>query len=269
VPDLLLPDFSEFQVNADMGGVAKLNGGAAIIRACYGAARPDKAFARLRAAAASYRFLGIYQYLVAGQDAGVQAQAFLKVVGRLAPHEVAILDLEEGAGDQEPRAAAWLAAVDLAMARPSWLYSGDDFALGHGLEPVFAGPRHTWVAAYGTTEPALGHTLWQCTNGKVGAHVTSWPGAGRCDTSVYHGTIAQLAALIAPGAPAVPVTDHLTTGTDSLTEIAADLDTQPSVILRLTLQANGGTFPLPLAGYINHGSLLAPMAAGIVLRVPA
>ena len=78
----------------------------------------------------------------------------------------------------------------------SWLCSGENYAQTHGLGGIFAGPRHTWVAAYGPDEPALGHTLWQCSNGTAGAHVTSWPGAGRCDTSLYHGTLAQLAATI-------------------------------------------------------------------------
>jgi hypothetical protein len=266
--DLLLPDFSEFQMNADMGGVAKLNGGAAIIRACYGAAHPDKAFARLRAAAAGYKFLGIYQYLVAGQDVTAQTAAFLRITGSLAPHEVAILDIEEGTGDQQPRAGLWCGTVDKTLGKPSWVYSGEDFAQEHGLAPVFASSRHTWIAAYGSAEPALGHTLWQSTNGKTGSHITSWPGAGRCDTSLYHGTITQLAALITPGAP-VTVTRYTTTGRESLAEVALERKTEPSVILRLTLQANGGTFPLPVAGYINAGNLKAVMAAGIVLRVPA
>lgn len=273
MPDLLLPDFSEFQPNASMSGVAKVNGGAAIIRACYGAAHPDKAFAALRAAAAGFRFLGIYQYLVAGQDVAAQAAAFLKLVGKLAPHEVAIVDLEEGAGNQWPRADQWYSTVDKALGKPSWVYSGDDFAREHGLSAIFASARHTWVAAYGSTEPSLGHTLWQSTDGKDGSHITSWPGAGNCDTSVYHGTIAQLAALITPpkppGAP-VTVTTYKTTGRESLFEVAAEHKTSPSVILRLTMNANGGLFPAEVAAYLNTGgNLKAPMAAGISLRVPA
>lgn len=281
MPDLLLPDFSEFQENADMGGVAKVNGGAAIVRACYGAAHPDKVFTKLRAAAAGYRFLGIYQYLVAGQDVAAQAQAFLRIVGKLAPHEIPILDLEEGAASQWARADQWCNMVDGALglsARPlqyrSWVYSGEDYAKEHGLAAIFASARHTWVAAYGSTEPVLGHSLWQCSDGKEGSHITSWPGAGRCDTSVYHGTLAQIAALITPpappGAPVASVTDYVTTGRESLAEVAAEHKTTPSVILRLTLQANGGTFPLDVAGYVNNvANLKAPMAAKITLRVPA
>ena len=192
---LLLPDLSEFEPDADMAGIKRANGGAAIIRACYGASHPDKAFAKFRAAASGFAFLGLYCYLVAGQDAAAQAREFIRLVGRLAPHEVAILDLEEGAGDQAPRAAEWAAVVDAALDGRSWLYSGLSYAQDHGLTPVFASSRHTWVAAYGPSEPSLPHTLWQCTDGKTGVHVTDWPGAGRCDTSLYHGTLTQLAAL--------------------------------------------------------------------------
>lgn len=198
---LLLPDFSEFEPGALMSGVRTANGGAAVIRACYGAGHPDRVFTRLRTAAADFAWLGIYQYLVAGQDATAQAAAFAKLVGKLAPHEIPILDLEEGEGDQFGRAAAWLGETDAAlglMGRPlpqrSWLYSGLNFAETHGLAPIFKGPRRTWVAAYGPNEPTLGHSLWQCSDGDTGPHITDWPGAGRCDTSLYHGTLAELAA---------------------------------------------------------------------------
>jgi len=200
---LLLPDVSEFQPHTDMHGIKAANGGAAIIRACYGTSHPDAVFAKLRAAASGFSFLGIYMYLTAAQDAATQAHAFVRLVGHLAPHEVPILDLEEGMGNQAARAAAWLGVVDeafgltpLPLGKRSWVYSGEAFAQGHGLGPLFASARHTWVAAYRGTEPVIGHTLWQSTNGLVGSHVTSWPGAGHCDTNVYHGTLAQLADLI-------------------------------------------------------------------------
>jgi len=202
---LLLPDISEFQPSADLGGIKKLNGGAIILRACYGTSHPDATFAPHRATAAKlgYSFVGCYQYLTAAQDPAAQAHKFVQMVGHLGPHEVPALDLEEGIGNQSARAAAWFSVVDdafgltpLPLNKRSWLYSGEAFAQGHGLGPVFAGARHTWVAAYRGTEPTIGHTLWQSTNGLVGANITSWPGAGKCDTNVYHGTLPQLADLI-------------------------------------------------------------------------
>lgn len=200
---LLLPDVSEFQPHTDMRGVKAANGGAAIIRACYGTSHPDAVFAKLRAAASGFAFLGIYMYLTAAQDAATQAHTFVRLVGHLGPHEVPVLDLEEGSGNQSARAAAWLGVVDeafglspLPLNKRSWLYSGENFAQEHGLGPLFASPRHTWVAAYRGTEPTIGHSLWQSTNGLAGSHVTSWPGAGHCDTNLYHGTLTQLADLI-------------------------------------------------------------------------
>ena len=233
-----------------------------------------------RAAASGFAFLGIYCYLVAGQDATAQAKAFLAIVGKLAPHEVPILDLEEGDGDQAPRASEWLAAVDVALglsARPlpgrSWLYSGLDYAETHGLGPAFASARHTWVAAYGPQEPALGHTLWQSTNGTVGSNITDWPGAGKCDTSVYHGTLAQLAALsgryLPPAAPA-PVT-WTSTGTQTLAELCASRKTSPAAVLEHTAQDRG--FTPPTAEWLDAvlGGTLSPAAsipAGVTLVLP-
>jgi Glycosyl hydrolases family 25 len=200
----LLPDLSEFQPDADMAGIAKQNGGAAIIRACYGGAHPDKVFAKFRKAAAGYRFLGLYQYLVAGQDVIAQARAFCSIAGHLAAYEVPIVDVEEGAGSQYQRAIDWCGHVDRQLGKRSWVYSGVAFAEAHGLASIFASSRHTWVAAYSQAEPSLAHTLWQCTDGKTGSHITSWPGAGKCDTSLYHGSLAQLAALITPPVPRPP-----------------------------------------------------------------
>jgi GH25 family lysozyme M1 (1,4-beta-N-acetylmuramidase) len=279
---LLLPDFSEFQAGADLAGVKRMNGGAVILRAAYGTSHPDAAFASHRAAAASlgYSFCGLYQYLVAGQDAVTQAREFIRLAGRLAPHEVAILDLEEGDGDQAPRAAQWATLVDGTLGGMSWLYSGLDFAQEHGLAPVFAGKRHTWVAAYGDTEPSLGHTLWQSTDGKTGSNITDWPGAGRCDTNVYHGTLAQLAALAGPArqeaavsTPPVP-RPWVTAGQDSLHDLAASHGTQVGTILRLTAEHSpGGAFPGPVADYVNavfagQADPLKPAPKGLALYLP-
>ena len=275
---VLLPDLSEFQPNADMAGIRHANGGAAIIRACYGQAHTDHVFARLRhdAHAAGFAFLGIYQYLVAGQDVAAQAHAYRGIVGKLAPHEVPVLDLEEGTGSQAARAAEWLALTGMALGKRPWLYSGEAFAQAHGLAPIFNGPDvHTWVAAYRSQEPALGHTLWQSTNGVTGANITDWPGAGRCDTSIYHGTLDGLAALADPAPPrkAAPhVVTHVTAGRLSLAALAAQHKTKPMHILHLTCSHFGG-FPAEVAAWGNavlsgDRAPADPMPAGMHLRVP-
>ncbi len=52
------------------------------------------------------------------------------------------------------------------------------------------------MAAYQSSEAGLlPHTLWQSTNGQVGANRTNWSGCGFVDTSIYHGTLASLSSL--------------------------------------------------------------------------
>jgi GH25 family lysozyme M1 (1,4-beta-N-acetylmuramidase) len=107
---LHLPDVSEYQSNVDWAKVKAKNGGAAIIRALYGANHVDKAWyngaRRADAHAKGIRALGIYQYLVKDQDAVQQAQKFVDLVGSLRPGGFAIVDVEEGDGDQSARAPA-------------------------------------------------------------------------------------------------------------------------------------------------------------------
>jgi len=84
----------------------------------------------------------------------------------------------------------------LPLSQRSWLYSGQDFAVNAGLSPIFHSARRTWIAAY-QASPAglLPHTLWQSTDGQVGANRTNWSGCGFVDTSIYQGSLASLAAL--------------------------------------------------------------------------
>jgi hypothetical protein len=212
---LFLPDVSEFQCPADgnapnWAGIKSANGGAAVIRVGYGNAHLDKMLVSNRAKIKSLKFgfCGLYMYLRANQDVPSQAKAFTGWIGpTLNPGEIPILDLEEGTGNQWARATQWFGIIDAAyhlaslpLNERSWLYSGQSFAVSAGLAPVFRSARHTWVAAYQASEAGLlPHTLWQSTDGKVGANRTNWPGAGHCDTNVYHGTLAQLAALTRRG----------------------------------------------------------------------
>lgn len=202
-----LPDVSEFQPNVDWHEVASSNGGAAVIRALYGITHIDHAWyggaRRSDAHAKGIRALGIYAYLTATDDAILQAQAFVRLVGTLHPGEFAVVDVEEGDGNQLARVEAWLRYVNqhlnYAGYNGAWVYSGDNYARNHGLEPMFAGPTHTWVAAYQAAEPhGLGHTLWQH------ADAEHWPGIGACDCSVFAGTVVDLLGKIytlAEGAP--------------------------------------------------------------------
>jgi lysozyme len=191
---LHLPDVSEFQPNVDWKAVAGRNGGAAIIRAMYGSGHVDKAWyggeRRSSAHRDGIKVLGMYQYVVQGQDPVVQAEAFVKLVGHLRPGEFAAMDLEEGSGDQLARAEAWLKYVDQHLTYPgyrgAWLYSGAAFFAAHGLMPVANSKRHTWVAAYQAQPPSVPHTLWQHTDSE------RWPTIGACDCSIYQGDLAGL-----------------------------------------------------------------------------
>lgn len=195
---LHLPDVSEFQPDVNWKAVAERNGGAAIVRAMYGADHVDRAWyggARRKSAQRDgIQVLGIYQYLVQGQDAVAQAEAFVRLVGSLHPGEFAVLDLEEGIGDQAPRAEAWFRYVDKHLDYPgssgSWLYSGAAFYEEHGLMPIADSKRHTWVAAYQAHPPAVPHTLWQHTDSE------QWPGIGRCDCSIFHGDVRRLRKVV-------------------------------------------------------------------------
>jgi len=207
---MLLPDFSENQSKngiptPDFAGIKRQNGGAAIIRVSFGTDHGDFCFERNRRAAQrhKYAFLGLYQFVIGDGDIGAQARFFCQLVGKLAPNEIPIADIEEGSGDQSRRAEKWFSIVDsklglseLPLSKRSWLYAGENFLINQ-LAGVRATKRNIWVAAYRPEEPTLGHVLWQSTDGGVnGIHKISWPGAGKCDTNLFHGTLRQLAAVI-------------------------------------------------------------------------
>jgi GH25 family lysozyme M1 (1,4-beta-N-acetylmuramidase) len=200
VPELLLPDVSEFQPDVAWKEVAAANGGAAIIRALYGSARVDEAWAagaREKAHAGGVHVLGIYQYLVGSEPVAPQAARFIEVVGRLEPGEFAVLDLEEGVGDQAERAKVWFETVDAKLTYPgyhgAWLYSGASFLTSAGLLPIAESPRHTWVADYSASPPSVPHTLWQYSD------AAPWKGIGHCDSSKFDGTLQELREKIASG----------------------------------------------------------------------
>lgn len=181
----LLADISEFQPNlADAAYLAWSK--AIVIRCAYGDAHDDRAWyggARRDALhKGGVKFLGIYQYLIAGHSGAAQADAMARIVGAIRPGEVLIADFEEGT---RPMLADWRARM-LAHGYPAaqlWTYSGLAFEQAHGVTAE-------WVAAYRATEPSVPHRLWQFTSA---FQVPGLPAP--CDCSVFHGTVDQLAAL--------------------------------------------------------------------------
>lgn len=269
---ILLPDVSEFQSGSsapDWAGIKSKNGGAGICRVGYGDAHLDKMFLSNYTFMKQnkFSFLGLYQYLVAGQDPHAQASAFCNWIGpksAVFPGTVFILDLEEGNGDQSGRAKAWFDFVDqfygldkLPLNKRSWLYSYTSFVTGHNLGAIFASARHTWIAAYQNQQPAIGHTLWQSTDGKLGSNITSWPGCGRIDTSVHNGTLATLAADAwtavkdpPPPSPDVFHGTYTTAGMFSLAALGQKLGYSPAALLKMTA-VHFGSFGTVLNNYVN------------------
>ena len=196
-PAVLLADLSEFQSNlADALYLAWSK--AVVIRALYGDAHDDGAWnggqRRALLHAGGARFLGVYQYLVAGQSGAAQARAFRSLVGAIRPGEVFIADFEEGnRGVLDEWRAEMLALYGQPVAPYLWTYTGLYFGEAQGVLPV------EWIAAYGQAEPSTPHRLWQFTD------AFQVPGVGSADCSIYHGTIEELAALAyQPSTPVPP-----------------------------------------------------------------
>lgn len=272
---VLLPDTSEFQTGPsapNWAGIKKQNGGAGICRVGYGTGHLDSMFVSNYTAlkANKFSFIGLYHYIRAGQDAAAQADQFCKWVGppsAIAPGTVFMCDLEEGTGSQLDRANVWLSHVDsfyglthFQLNMRSWLYSGQSFAVSSGLSPIFNSARRTWIAAYQSSEAGLlPHTLWQSTNGQVGANITNWAGCGKIDTSVFHGNLADLAMMgwkgnVTPPPPPPPKQFHgeyVTAGMLSLADLCSStLHWPTNTVLRMTA-VHYGTFGDDLGLWLN------------------
>jgi GH25 family lysozyme M1 (1,4-beta-N-acetylmuramidase) len=194
---LLIPDFSEWQGEVDWAKVIEGGYPAAIIRA-YNGSRADHQWKRNRDQAHAHhvRALGIYAFLEPGGVGAIthQAEEFVALVGKLAPHEWVICDYE-AAHLHPDMLREWIGYVSrhLHGALP-WAYSSEYLFRTDDLAGVVPAHR-TWLAAYGPAEPHEAHELWQYTD-----HRTI-PGVEHpCDCSTFHGTLAEL-LLAVGGAP--------------------------------------------------------------------
>lgn len=193
----LLADVSEFQPSVDDAKYLAWSK-AMVIRAAFGDQHDDKAWyngqRRDALHAGGALFLGIYQFLVAGQSGAAQAAALHRLVGALRKGEVLIADLEQGdktmLTEWYNTMRAWYPAQYL------WTYTGESFGTSAGILPV------EWIAAYRAAEPASPHQLWQFSQNYT------VPGVGIADCSVFHGTVGQLAALACQGHAVIPPAAH-------------------------------------------------------------
>lgn len=196
--DLHIPDVSKWQPTVDFSKV----GPAVILRAHTGHGADPTFAARLPQARAHQQVRGFYIYLIKDRDAASQGREAAAVIGRLQPGEFIAVDVEEGAGDQSARAQACAAELDKACGGHAWIYSGESFNHDH-LAHVTG--RRMWLAAYRATEPGSPHALWQHTDAEP------HPGIGKCDCSIFHGTIEQLHELVSsPSAYPHPAFFHRT-----------------------------------------------------------
>ena len=199
---LHLPDVSYSQPDVEWAEVVKHNGGAAIINATEGLHLVDTMWQKGRrrsAHAHGVKVLGIYHYLDADPDPVDQAKHFVATVGKLEPGEFAIVDVEtKTPANQSGRVKQYLDYVDehLYGGKPgTWVYASSSYFVEHDLMGFARGSRHTWVAAYGSTEPSVGHTLWQHTDQE------QWPGIAKpCDCSIFHGSVDDLHGKLVPAA---------------------------------------------------------------------
>lgn len=192
--DLLIADVSTYQGTVDWAVYAAAGFRAAIARLTDGVAIVDsQAAANLAGMRAHLACRGWYHYLTAGDDPAAQARFFCAVLKSLLAGEFIVVDEEEGAGNQEPRAAVFLATVNqqLGLVQVQDVeYSGLNYVTAHG---GWVPGVTRWVAAYQPAEPAAGQTLWQK------ADNVTFPGIAKpCDGTVFHGTVDQLIALVTP-----------------------------------------------------------------------
>jgi GH25 family lysozyme M1 (1,4-beta-N-acetylmuramidase) len=181
--DTYLADISEFQPRLDAKAYLKSHG--CLIVRVHNGRRADHMMPGRMTELRRLPFvaLGWYQYLVANRDPAAQAREFIGLVGQLRVNEFAVLDLEEGSGDQAPRAAGWFNVVDRWADMRATLYSGLSY-----LNTNLGGAAHwkgrpIWVAAYSRVEPRSPHILWQYSDHG------SYPGLpDPVDSSLHHGS---------------------------------------------------------------------------------
>ena len=209
------PDVSHYQGAVDWQRVANQGAGFGICKASEGSGYTDDQFAAnwkgMRSAGIGVR--GAYHFGHPGTSAADQAAHFVSVVGgTLSSGEFLVLDIEDAtaravANRTHPVAASnavasWSADFVKAVmskaglpARRVWVYTGAWFwdPKAGGSDALADHPL--WVSSY-TSSPRLpsgwsNYAMWQYTD------KASWSGvANPCDSSKFHGSQAELEALV-------------------------------------------------------------------------
>lgn len=232
-----------------------------ILRATYSTTHVDNAYATsvIRARAAGLH-IGHYGYMTAAADAAAQGRCFAQTVaahGGLRPGDTIWCDDEEGAGNQAPRALAWLTAAHGVLKdelADEGVYSGAQFWQAH-LGALPSGP-HRWIAAYGQADPKVaGENLWQFTDNRVMAGVS-----GPCDASIYAGTLSSYLAMV--GAATGPYRHVVPAGYGhSIDWLARSRNTTVNALVTLSTQHVNIEHRAVLAGYMTLRAALKAVGA--------
>ena len=209
MPDILFPDLSNFQANVDWPTLRQACGVVAE-EVSWGLATSVPAGRVAAIRAQNFGLVVWYMGLRSDQDVTRQVLAFRFALGTLLPHETVCVDWEDTPNVGVPTPAQRdeaIAALAFAFGRP--VSSIGTYAPADLLAADPAPPGWVWAASYETTEPSVPHTLWQYTDGQYVSlpaaqySPVNWPGVGQIDTSVFHGSLYEMAvALLPPATPA-------------------------------------------------------------------
>lgn len=193
-------DLSHWQASVDFPRAKSAGIVAVILKATQGAFWIDATFAeRFAAARAAGLLVGAYHFMDSSPPE-LQVEHFLSVAESCS---VLAIDAEpNGMGSTTTTAQTAEAAARLHMAtgRAPLVYVGryGPDGRGTGFPNGVLSRCPLWLPAY-SSRPVCPPgwttwTLWQHTDGNVGADVVPVPGIGRCDRSRFAGTVAELAA---------------------------------------------------------------------------
>ena len=206
--EITFSDISQWQPTFDADPYLVAGHPVIICRALSKDDGPDTTMPERRDYVRRFNFdaVGYYNRLNAERDPAQQAREFIDVVGELRDNEFPILDLEDGTGNQVPRAEAWFDVVDDWAGFMASLYSGAYFMRDNLGGTARWGKRPLWVADYTdsgkpnmneATLPDLLATCdwWQfsCTH-----HFPGLPNG--VDANIFYGTGQEFLARVRPGA---------------------------------------------------------------------
>lgn len=178
-------DTSDYQGAVDWAKVIASGRAGGIVKTTEGTTYKAKTFARNWKVLADLGAVrGAYHFARPGRGSPeAQADHFLATVGTWQPTDLLVLDLEDGTGNLDAFAIAFLARVEQRTGIVPWFYSYAPFIRAHITDRRLA--RYPlWLAAYSSKAPAAPTPwsrwhLWQHTD------KASIPGIkGGCDESI-------------------------------------------------------------------------------------